>query len=216
MRKYRFFFKSFEKEEKWINNIVKMGYRLVGVNSKIGRYDFAVHDDSPRLISIDYRTFDDDKEFINYITLFEDAGWKHVIGSKESGIHYFEQGSNDCSDSVFSDTTSKAGIYKRLSDNYTAVIVSYIPFFAALTIIHGRVSIDNILHWKEYYYTPNLWEMDGWRFIFSFLWETPFAFARSCGGVLLYIIFIILLLLYFKSRILYRRELGGKVKITQI
>jgi len=38
---------------------------------------------------IDYRIFKDKKEFDNYIALFEDAGWKHVYGTKNSGNQYF-------------------------------------------------------------------------------------------------------------------------------
>lgn len=211
MRKYKFFFKSFSKEEEWINNIIEKGYRLKSVNSKIGRYEFIQYTGSPHLISIDYRTFNNSMEYLDYITMFEDGGWNHVNGSQESGIHYFEQTSDVFSKSIFSDVESKAGIYKRLSENYKLSMLTYIPFVIALTIIYGRVSIDALLNWKDYYYTPNIWNMEGWEFIFSFIWETPFAFIRCCGGLLLYVIFIIMLLLYLRSYILYRNEIKKKV-----
>ena len=35
MKKYRIFFRSFEQEEKWINDIIKKGYRLVNVKNSI-------------------------------------------------------------------------------------------------------------------------------------------------------------------------------------
>jgi len=38
---------------------------------------------------IDYRIFKDKKEFDNYIALFEDAGWKHVYGTKTVETNIF-------------------------------------------------------------------------------------------------------------------------------
>lgn len=206
MRKYRLFFKSFKKEEDWINNIIRKGYRLVYVNSKLGIYNFIEDADASHLVRIDYRKFDNESEFMDYVTLFEDMGWKLIKNTKNDGVFYFELVSSEFDDKIFSDQDSRAGIYKRLYENYILVIEAYVPFFVALSIVYRKMPFEAIIHWKDYYYTPNLWEMDGWRFIACFLWETPFAFVRSFGGLVLYVILFALIILFLKSYILYRKE----------
>jgi len=205
MVKYRLFFKNFKKEEDWINNIIKKGYQLIKVNPKVGRYEFTPHNEEYHLVSIDYRTFNDTREFINYVSMFEDSGWKHITGSEKSGIQYFQQTTDISSHSIFSDIDSKAGIYKRLANNYMCILTAYLPFFVALQMTND-FSIDGILHWKGYYYTPGLWEMEGGNFIFSFLFETPFALWRSCGGLILYIVLFCLFIFYVRSYFQYRKE----------
>lgn len=210
MKKYRIFFRSFEQEEKWINDIIKKGYRLVNVKNSIGQYEFIPYSGNPCWVRIDFRVFNEESSFLDYITIFEDAGWGKVDSSKKNGIHYFEKISDACEDCIFSDLKSKAGIYRRLFENYMVLITGYIPFWTMYSIIFGKGSFHNIINLKDYYYTANLWEMEGWRFVFCFLWETPFAVGRCCSGLIASCILFILIFLCLRSYIQYRRMFNKK------
>lgn len=136
--------------------------------------------------------------------IFEDSGWKHVTGSKSSGFQYFKKINNDSDDDIFSDARSRAGRYKRISNMW----LSFELMFTALFIVmlsQGKISISALLSPKDWYLTPGLWEMDGVSFLWSFLFETPFALFRGCSW-LIYIIFIILYGIFaLKSTRMYER-----------
>lgn len=71
MRKFKLFI-DYSKEEKWLNEISKQGYELV--NASLG-YKFKVTKIQNNDIKIDYRTFKNNKDFLDYCTMFEDSGW---------------------------------------------------------------------------------------------------------------------------------------------
>ncbi|MFD3136104.1 DUF2812 domain-containing protein, partial [Streptococcus agalactiae] len=45
-------------------------------------------------------------DYANYITLFEDSGWKHISGSRWGGLHYFQKIKPETSSEIFSDQES--------------------------------------------------------------------------------------------------------------
>ena len=59
-------------------------------------------------IKIDFRKFRRTDDFIDYCTMFEDSGWKHLAGTKSSGIQYFKRIDDAAGDDIFSDNNSKA------------------------------------------------------------------------------------------------------------
>ncbi|WP_413303666.1 DUF2812 domain-containing protein [Bacillus sp. 1P10SD] len=174
MRKFKFFL-DFEKEEKWLNDMAAEGYELVG--RSMG-YRFRSVRTEKVNIKIDYRTFKKRTDFADYEALFEDCGWKHLAGTKSSGVQYFKKAREDASEDIFSDVDSKAGRYKRLSELYLSLATLYLPIFTVL-ITTGSIDLDSFLNPKLLYYTPGLWEKTGTDFWGAFLFETPFAFMRG-------------------------------------
>lgn len=188
MRRYKFFI-NFDKEEQWLNEMSKQGYELT--NKSIG-YEFQAAQPENRVIKVDYRTFKNREDFEDYRALFEDSGWSHIAGTKNSGAQYFKRTDNKGRNDIFSDTDSKAVRYKRVAQMWISLASCFIPIFAAL-ISTGAIDAAAILNPKLLYYTPGLWEKTGTAFWRAFLFETPFAFSRG----ILWMIIPVMIILYF-------------------
>lgn len=85
MKTFKLYF-NLDKEEKWLNGMAKKGWELYakGIKYKFRKIDYNESD-----IKIDYRIFKSKKDLEDYILLFEDSGWEHIAGTKESGKQYF-------------------------------------------------------------------------------------------------------------------------------
>lgn len=194
MIKYRYFL-DLEKEEQWLNGMARQGYEFTG-KSKFSGYCFSRSQPGETCIRIDYRTFKRSEDFQDYRQLFEDSGWRHIAGGKNSYTQYFAR-IGDAEDDIFSDQASKAGRYKRLSNMWITCAAVNFPIMIAL-LSSGSVNVQAILNPKLLYYTPGLWEktsLDFWR---AFLFETPFALMR--GFSWLAFLLLIALYLYFAAR----------------
>jgi hypothetical protein len=183
--------------------MARKGYQLDSVSFG---YKFIKSKPKDDIIRIDYRTFKKEDDFIDYVTMFEDSGWKHIYGNRNTGNQYFKKESGDENDDIFSDQSSKAGRYKRLSEFSLSIIVVYIPILIAL-INSGAINARAMLKPKLLYYTPGLWELSGLEFWRKFLFETPFALMR--GFAWLFILFVILIYIIF---IIKAKCFIGKVK----
>lgn len=198
------FFIDFEKEEKWLEKMAKEGYHLKKASS-FG-YHFQRGEPENAIIKIDYRRFKKQEDFIDYCTLFEDSGWKHIAGTRSSGIQYFKKVDDTVGDEIFSDQYSKAARYKRYSNMYIELAISYLPILIVLfttDIIDFRAFIDP----KALYYTPGLWEKTGSSFWFSFLFETPFALMRGFAWTFFPLAIILSLYYGYKSKKLYLKNI---------
>ena len=201
MTTYRFkWFINYDKEEKWLESMAEQGYHLE--NPFFG-YTFRCGQPEQTIIKIDYRTFKNNNDFLDYRTLFEDSGWKHIAGTKYNGAQYFKKIKNSGDDDnvdedIFSDSSSRAGRYKRISHMWLYMAVTYMAIFLPMTL-NFNFGFANILNFKELYLTPGLWEMTGFKFWRQFLFETPFALGRGFMGwfLLLFWIFTIFSYLLF-------------------
>lgn len=187
MRKFRFYI-DFEKEEKWLGEMAKQGWELSGISCG---YEFRQTIPNNTIIKIDYRTFKKNSDFEDYLTLFRDSGWEHITGTKVSGAQYFKKVNESDDNDIFSDTPSKAARYKRLSNLWLSIAISYIPIFTAL-VSTKAIDVTAFQNPKLLYYTPGLWEKTGVYFWRAFLFETPFAIMRGY----LWIFFPILIIIY--------------------
>lgn len=201
MKKFKFFI-DYDKEEKWLNEMAKKGYELENVSF---RYKFRFKKPENAIIRIDYRTFKNQKDFIDYCTLFEDSGWKHIAGSKYSGAQYFKKIGENSEDDIFSDGISKAGKYKRLSDMWITLAASYLPILVVF-ISMGYIDVNAMLNPKLLYYTPGLWKMTGIGFWEHFLFETPFAVSRGFMWLFIPIIIVLYFCFSIKAKILYYKQ----------
>ena len=112
MTKFKYFF-DFEKEEKWLMDMASQGHCL----KKAGRfyYTFEPAQSEDATIRVDYRYFTWDDDYMAYLTMFEDNGWKHIAGKKRSGFQYFKR-NPDCEDEhIYSDPQSRAERYSRMT-----------------------------------------------------------------------------------------------------
>ncbi|MCL0330679.1 DUF2812 domain-containing protein [Apilactobacillus xinyiensis] len=110
MKIYKTFF-SLKDEETWINEVQNKGYKLIKV-SKIFppilfKYKFERTKDKSNKVCLDYKRFKKSSDYKSYISLFKDSGWKHVSGSRGSGIHYFQTYTNNDKKEIFSDKESR-------------------------------------------------------------------------------------------------------------
>jgi hypothetical protein len=203
MKKIKYFI-DIDKEEKWLNELIERGY-LLDSKSPLGVYRFKKVEDSETIIRLDYRTFKKKSEFENYKALFEDSGWNHIAGTKNSGTQYFMMKGNNHNQEIFSDKKSKALRYKRISNMWLSLFVVYSPLLI-IFINNNVIDSDIITNPKALYLTPGLWEKTSIEFWKAFLFETPFALFRG----VLWFAFPALLLMYFyfsiKLRLLYHEK----------
>lgn len=198
MRKFKYFI-NFEKEEKWLQEMSKKGYQLQG---RTFGYKFRKTEPEDTVIKIDYRSFKTQEDFLDYCTLFEDSGWQHIAGKKSSGTQYFKRMDVNTSEDIFSDTISKAGKYKRLSQAYINMAFVYLPLFVVL-ITTDVINTQALLNPKLLFFTPGLWEMTGSSFWSAFIFEFPFAFFRGVSWLILPVAMILFLFFGFKAKRLY-------------
>ena len=180
MKKFRIFL-SLKKEEEWINSIQEEGYGLVSVKSVVPLYIFERLKNKEVFIPyvrLDFREKSMRKtNYEDYVTLFSDSGWKLIKGSRWGGIQYFQQTSPDVTRGIFSDKDSQESMKKR----YVKFGYSYGFLFLLYSYIFYRSqsgNMSNLLNFKSWYLTPNLWSLNGYKFWFAFLFETPFALLR--------------------------------------
>lgn len=198
MRKFKFFL-DFDKEEQWLNEMANAGYQLE--NKGFG-YTFRQAEPDDTTIKIDYRQFTKKEDFIDYLTLFEDSGWEHIAGYKGSGTQYFRKVEGNSDEDIFSDKLSKAAKYKRLSDMYIQMAITFIPLFAVL-ISTDLIDINALFNLKLLYLTEGLWERSGSDFWKAFIFETPFALFRLMSWLFIPAMIITHLYCSFKANKLY-------------
>ncbi|MBD7936439.1 MULTISPECIES: DUF2812 domain-containing protein [Cytobacillus] len=176
MRKFKLFI-DFDKEEQWLEEMASKGYQLDSTNFG---YKFRLAEPKAKKIKIDFRKFRHSTDFWDYITLFEDSGWRHLAGSKYSGIQYFEKVDDRAIDDIFSDNDSKAKRYKRYAHSSLILAISNFPLLICLYFT-GIIDPVYLIRPRELYLTPGLWDKSGTSFWFSFIFETPFALFRGAA-----------------------------------
>lgn len=198
MRKIKWFM-DYSKEEQWLSDMWNQGYRLV---KKMGwHYYFSTESKENRMVRMDYQTFKRKEDFQDYILLFADSGWKHIVGTKDSGKQYFVQ-MNDKSNDIFSDASSKADCYKRMMQTF---LLLGITFSSLLFIYKDTLDIQALTNPKVFYYTPGLWNLTSWEFIGRFLFETPFAIMRGYGTLIILLFVMMQLMLAVRAWWLYQK-----------
>ena len=193
------FFLDFQKEEKWLETMANKGYHL---QKTFMGYHFQRGNPKTETIKIDFRKFTEREDFIDYCTLFEDSGWKHLAGSKSSGMQYFKKVEDSAGDDIFSDPNSKAARYKRYAKMCNELVLSFIPILI-IFYYSDVINLQGFINPKELYFTPGLWDKEGISFWFSFLFETPFALLRGFAWSFIPITIILYLFFGYRSNKLY-------------
>lgn len=169
MKKIKVFF-DIIREEQWLNEQLRQGYRCTHVNG-FGRYTFE-ETDVPHVLRLDYQNYMPGDKFQEYKSIYVDFGWTHIRGSRLGSIQYWQKPA-DGQQEIFSDRQSLTSYYKR--------VMNYSLSLALVFFIIGFTNIDNF----QLYMAQGLWEMEGSLFWKAFLFETPFALLRGSPYLLL-------------------------------
>lgn len=164
-------FKNFEQEEEYLSHMAQNGFEFVK-HSTFGIYHFKKATAKSSSYKVDYRIFNKKSDFLDYISIFEDSGWKHIYGTQESGQQYFLQLSKEATSDIFSDEKSKADRYIRLQRRcveWSACLILAV----VITLASVNFNISEL-----FFLTPGLWEKQAEEFWRAFWFEFPFMLMR--------------------------------------
>lgn len=164
-------FTDFEQEEQYLSHMAQKGFEFVK-HSALGIYHFKKATVKSSSYKVDYRIFNKKSDFLDYISIFEDSGWKHIYGTQGSGQQYFLKLSKEATSDIFSDEESRAERYIRLKRRCLTYFNSLI-----LVIVIVLVSVNFNLS-ELFFLTPGLWEKQGTEFWKAFWFELPFVLMR--------------------------------------
>lgn len=165
MKKFKLFI-DMKKEEQYLKEMAEKGWGLVKY-SAYNRYTFEkIHPESLSY-RIDYQMFKKKGDYTDYLTLFEDSGWKHISGSQSSGFHFFlPENDNNQDLDIFSDSQSSRERYRRLYNQSLIWVALMIVYFILL-----QPSFENISSW---YLAPTIWEYSGLQLVGMIVMQTFF------------------------------------------
>ncbi|MER2154045.1 MAG: DUF2812 domain-containing protein [Solibacillus sp.] len=201
MKKFKVFSNA-QKEEQWLNYMLEKGWQLKRVNA-FSVYTFVKTSIKEQILRLDCQSFESEQKFQEYKAFFEDFGWMHVSGSRFSTLQYWLNPTNK-DDSLFSDLSSIKHYFQRLSKIYGTY--AYFSLFFTFCVYQGQGS-EQFLNLKDAYYTPELWNKNGFDFWSAFLFETPFAITRFGSPWIMLIFGILSLNMYLK----YKKEIAKSI-----
>ncbi|WP_010250648.1 DUF2812 domain-containing protein [Acetivibrio cellulolyticus] len=204
MIKFKVFY-DFDAEEKYLDNMAVQGH-ILKKYSIFGFYHFESGKPQNLKYKIDYQIFKNSKEFDNYIALFEDAGWRHIYGTKNSGNQYFLPMSEKAGTDIFSDRISAAARYKTL---YNICMANFVCFICFLSVV--LISAGGDLS-KLTFLTPGLWERTGKAFWSAFFFELPFALFRVVPLVLFAVVAVFYCYWGLKAKKIYKLSINEENK----
>jgi hypothetical protein len=194
-------FIDFEKEEAWLNRKADSGQLL---NNAGLLYSFNSVKPHTATVRVDYRPQMSPIDFADYLTLFSDAGWRHLAGSRSGGPQYFATFSGNADADIFSEPVSKMQRYRRATTMSALLLLPLLAVVFSLASL-GNISLDSALSPQDWYLTRGLWQMDGWEFTRAFLFETPFVVLRVGAPFLLVATCLALLVRMIRQMVLYHR-----------
>lgn len=168
MKKFKTFI-DIEKEEQWLNEQLKKGYRCTSI-SGLGFYTFE-KTDKRYVMRLDYQDSLSNRKFKEYKAIFEDFKWMYINGPWLSGIQYWQKEMTDYNE-IFSDRQSKGNYYKRL--------MGYSFGLGILFLVYSYMLYKD----SGLYLADGLWSMEGSLFWKALLFETPFALLRSLPALM--------------------------------
>jgi len=198
------YFPNFQNEERWLEHMAAQGYKLTRHNSLLTLvYRFVSASPEQVSIKIDYRTFKSQIDFQDYCSLFEDSGWFHVAGTKDSGNQYFRRVNANSNEDIFSNATSRAERYKRLSNNALGLCFFFVPLIYVGFML---LNLEGFLNPQGLWFTPGLWDSEiNLRWWFAFLFEMPFALMRGYAAPIMILISSVSTLFYLYVSIISRK-----------
>lgn len=145
IKKYKLFINPIE-EEKWINDQLVKGYKLIKLSIP-GIYTF-IESDIDYVLRIDCQTIYSLKKYNEYIALYEDFGWEQVGGKRYGSNNKYWMKKKSDNDLLFSDTETKLEYYRKNRNITTSILVMlliYLFAFGEMNISLGNILIFFIL-----------------------------------------------------------------------
>ncbi|MCZ8540207.1 DUF2812 domain-containing protein [Psychrobacillus psychrodurans] len=193
-------FSNAHKEEQWLNKMLQNGWQLKSVNA-FNVYSFEKTSNKEQILRLDCQSFASEQKFQQYKALYEEFGWVHLGGSRLSTLQYWLN-SNSIDDLLFSDQFSEKHYLHRLRKIYG--VYACFSLFITFCLFQNSAHFLTI---KDAYYTPGLWDKNGFDFLGAFLFETPLAITRFGSPWLMLIFGLVSINMYFK----YKREIDKSV-----
>jgi Protein of unknown function (DUF2812) len=138
-----------DDEEKWLHGMLNEGWILTKYDSEEideCQYQFerAENEEAKNLVyKIDYRTFNWKRDYLEYKSIFEDAGWTALSKNTFYSKHIFYTERTNKNIDIFSDSESYRDREKRKMNSYLQYIfISLVIFAVSFTIylIYDRPS----------------------------------------------------------------------------
>ena len=118
-----------EKEETWLGEMSRAGFHLQSVTLP-GKYIFEAGKSKEYVYRLDFLR--NKKDYVDYLQLFEDAGWEHLF--EYGGWQYFRTEATTGKDlEIFTDNESKIAKYGR-------VMGLMFPFFPIYIILLNNLN----------------------------------------------------------------------------
>jgi len=173
MKKFRIIV-DMTQEEQYLKGMAEQGWGLVNYTVS-NVYTFETITPKAKKYKIDYRIFKKKNDYLEYLILFEDSGWKHISGKKESGFHFFLPKENQNQDlDIFSSVSSSNDRYKRLYSHATAFGLLMLTYF---------IILKPTFELPTWYLDPSLWEYKGIQLFGIIVVQTFFLVLKTLPQV---------------------------------
>lgn len=114
------------EEEAWLRSMARQGWHLESIGFP-GIYTFQAGEPRDDVYRLDY--LKERKDFVNYLQLFQDAGWERV-GEYNNWQYFRTRNVGSKPPEIFSDTTSKILKYRRVMNG----LLAFQPIFIIMII----------------------------------------------------------------------------------
>lgn len=122
-RVYKFFWAwDMEKEEEWLNEMSRKGYKLI--KAKLGLFTFK-KEETDYIYKLSYKRLKGARKR-EYNQLFEDFGWEYVTSC--NNWNYFRKKASEENTEIYTDDESKAEIFKILLRFIGLLTIVFVPF----------------------------------------------------------------------------------------
>lgn len=128
---------DYEKEENYLSEMSKKGYRLKKASFP-GFYTFELVEPEDYVYRLSFKN-SREEDFSSYITMFKDSGWEYIF--EFMGWSYFRKSASEANTEIFSDDESR---YEEVSKVFRTrfiplmVIFTVVVFPNAMDVFHGR------------------------------------------------------------------------------
>ena len=133
IRRFRLFLiTDYEKEEKYLSDMSKKGYRLKKVTWP-GFYTFEVVEPENFIYRLSFKN-PMESDFNNYVQIFEDGGWEYLFDFV--GWSYFRKSGDEKNTEIFSDDESRLELINKV----------FTSRFLPILIIFTLIVFPNAIH----------------------------------------------------------------------
>lgn len=141
-RKY-FNIAEFDKEEKYLREMHKQGFKLEEIKG-IGKYYFKKCEPEDVVYQLDYNR-EGAANHEEYVKMFEDCGWEYMFDY--FGYSYFRKAATQCDgdESIFCDLESKVEMVKRVISGRLIPLVLLIFAMMVLSVVTDVSSTESVL-----------------------------------------------------------------------